>query len=121
MIPAGRERVRANDTLFRFRPGTDFAYLMGAGEPGALLVLEPDGARHSTLLFVRAHNRGKAEFFTDRANGELWVGRHRGVDESALVLRRRRLPPAAKPPPHISRISPPRARSGWCCAAPTRR
>ena len=28
------------------------------------------------------HNRGKAEFFTDRVDGELWVGRHRGVDES---------------------------------------
>jgi Xaa-Pro aminopeptidase len=82
VIPAGRERVRANDTYFRFRPGSDFTYLTGGGEPGALLVLEPEGASHRSLLFVPAHNRGTAEFFTDRVYGELWVGRHRGVDES---------------------------------------
>ncbi|MEO6836084.1 MAG: aminopeptidase P family protein [Candidatus Tumulicola sp.] len=83
IVPAGRERVRANDTFFRFRTSSDFAYLMGVGEPGALLVMEPDGTGHRLALFVREHNRGKAEFFTDRAHGELWVGRHRGVDESA--------------------------------------
>ena len=84
LIPAGREHVRANDTYFRFRPSTDFAYLMGDGEPGAVLVLEPEGAAHRTLLFAREHNRGTTEFFTDRVDGELWVGRHRGVDESQL-------------------------------------
>lgn len=82
IIPAGRERVRSNDTSFRFRPSSDFAYLMGVGEPGALLVLEPEGAEHRSLLFVPAHNRGTREFFTDRVYGELWVGRHRGVEES---------------------------------------
>ncbi len=82
VVPAGREHVRANDTFFRFRPSSDFAYLVGAGEPGAILVLEPVGASHRSLLFVPEHNRGKAEFFTDRVYGELWVGRHRGVDES---------------------------------------
>ncbi len=82
VIPAGEEQVRANDTNFRFRPSSDFAYLLGDGEPGALLVLEPDGPAHRAVLFVPAHNRGQAEFFTDRVYGELWVGRHRGVDES---------------------------------------
>ncbi|MGA7092498.1 MAG: aminopeptidase P family protein [Candidatus Cybelea sp.] len=82
VLPAGIERVRANDTSFRFRPSSDFAYLLGAGEPGAVLVLEPRGAGHRSVLFVPEHNRGTAEFFTDRVHGELWVGRHRGVDES---------------------------------------
>ena len=82
VIPAGIEHVRANDTNFRFRPSSDFAYLMGGGEPGGMLVMEPDGASHRTVLFVPEHNRGKADFFTDRVHGELWVGRHRGVDES---------------------------------------
>jgi Xaa-Pro aminopeptidase len=82
VIPAGQERVRANDTFFRFRPSSDFAYLMGGGEPGAVLVLEPAGQGHRSVLFVPAHNRGTAEFFTDRVYGELWVGRHRGVEES---------------------------------------
>ncbi len=82
ILPGGRERVRANDTFFRFRPSSDFAYLTGGGEAGAVLVLEPEGARHRSLLFVPEHNRGTAEFFTDRVHGELWVGRHRGVEES---------------------------------------
>src|ERR1700678_2183038 len=64
VVPAGQEHVRANDTNFRFRPASDFAYLMGDAEPGAMLVLEPEGASHRTLLFVPEHNRGKAEFFT---------------------------------------------------------
>lgn len=84
LIPAGEEKVRANDTNYRFRPSSDFAYLAGPGEPGALLVLEPREGGHDSLLFVPPHNRGKAEFFTDRVYGELWVGRHRGVDESQL-------------------------------------
>ncbi|MBV8067044.1 MAG: aminopeptidase P family protein [Candidatus Eremiobacteraeota bacterium] len=82
VIPAGRERVRANDTSFRFRAASDLSYLIGSGEPGAVLVMEPEGARHRSLLFVPEHNRGKREFFTDRVYGELWVGRHRGVEES---------------------------------------
>lgn len=83
VVPAGLEHVRANDTFFRFRPSSDFAYLMGDGETGAVLVMEPDGAEHRSLLFAREHNRGTREFFTDRLHGELWVGRHRGVEESA--------------------------------------
>ncbi len=86
VIPGGDEQVRANDTYFRFRPSSDFAYLVGAGEPGALLVLEPQGSGHRSVLFVPAHNRGEAEFFTDRVYGELWVGRHRGVDESQIYF-----------------------------------
>ncbi|HEY2554157.1 MAG TPA: aminopeptidase P N-terminal domain-containing protein [Candidatus Cybelea sp.] len=84
VIPSGTERVRANDTSFRFRPSSDFAYLAGDGDPSGVLVLEPEGARHRSLLFVLEHNRGRAEFFTDRVAGELWVGRHRGVDESLV-------------------------------------
>ena len=86
ILPAGRERVRANDTFFRFRPSSDFAYLTGGDEPSAVLVLEPDGAAHRTLMFVLAHNRGKAESFTDRVYGELWVGSHRGVEESRIFF-----------------------------------
>lgn len=82
VLPAGREHVRANDTNFRFRLASDFAYLMGGGEPGGLLVFEPQGSEHRTLLFAPEHNRGRKEFFTDRVYGELWVGRHRGIDES---------------------------------------
>jgi Xaa-Pro aminopeptidase len=86
VIPAGSEPVRSNDTHYRFRPSTDFAYLMGPGESGSTLVLEPANGSHESVLFVPAHNRGEAAFFGDRVHGELWVGRHRGVDESQMYF-----------------------------------
>jgi Xaa-Pro aminopeptidase len=94
VIPSGTEKVRANDTNFRFRPSSDFAYLAGPGEPDGALVLEPRDGGHDALLFVLPHNRGKAEFFTDRVRGELWVGRHRGVDESQIYFGVDRCRPA---------------------------
>lgn len=85
VVPSGTEQVRSNDTNFRFRTATDFAYLVGPGEPDGMLVMQPrESGGHDALLFVLPHNRGKAEFFTDRVHGELWVGRHRGVDESQI-------------------------------------
>jgi hypothetical protein len=33
VIPTGHRKVRANDTYYAFRPGTDFYYLTGAFEP----------------------------------------------------------------------------------------
>ncbi len=104
VIPAGQEHARANDTNFRFRPSSDFAYLMGDGEPGALLVMQPDGASHRTMLFVPAHNRGQAEFFTDRAHGELWVGRHRGVEESQIYYGVDRALPLQQAASYLSEI-----------------
>jgi Xaa-Pro aminopeptidase len=44
VVPAGRLRTRSNDTDYRFRPHTAFAYLTGLGaerEPDCVLVLEP--------------------------------------------------------------------------------
>jgi Xaa-Pro aminopeptidase len=104
VIPAGQEHVRANDTNFRFRPSSDFAYLMGTGEAGALLVMEPEGASHRTLLFVPEHNRGKAEFFTDRVYGELWVGRHRGLDESQIFFGVDRCRPLQEIPDYLDEL-----------------
>jgi len=83
LIPAGELKVRSNDEHYRFRCSSDFAYLLGVGEPGSLLVFQPRaGGGHDLVLFVPAHNRGTADFFADRFYGELWVGRHRGVEES---------------------------------------
>jgi Xaa-Pro aminopeptidase len=84
VIPTGHEKVRANDTAYRFRAGTDFYYLTGNLEPDCVLVLEPHGAEHRSVLYVEP-NPGKtdATFFTDRVKGELWVGPRLGVAESA--------------------------------------
>ena len=39
VIPTGHEKVRANDTLYRFRPSSDFFYLTGNLEPDCVLVM----------------------------------------------------------------------------------
>ena len=105
IVPSGTEQVRANDTNFRFRPSSDYAYLVGAGEPGGMLVLEPRDGGHDALLFVPPHNRGQAEFFTDRVHGELWVGRHRGVDESQIYFGVERCRPIGEIETYLHELS----------------
>jgi Xaa-Pro aminopeptidase len=87
VVPTGGEKIRANDAPYRFRSGSDFFWLTGNLEPDGVLVMEPTGAEgHRSVLYVepRADRRSPA-FFTDRANGELWVGPRRGVLESAAA------------------------------------
>lgn len=85
VVPTGHEKTRANDTAYRFRPGTDFYYLTGNLEPDAVLVFLPEGSTHRTIAFVEP-NPGKSDatFYTDRVKGELWVGPRLGVPESAI-------------------------------------
>ena len=85
VVPTGNPKVRANDTDFRFRPGSDFFYLTGCVEPDAVLVIAPgaDGPR-STLYVAERRDHQTHEFFTDSRYGELWVGPRRGVTEAAL-------------------------------------
>jgi Xaa-Pro aminopeptidase len=71
VIPTGGYKTRANDTEFRFRPGTDFAYLAGSHEPDAVLVLDKGDA---VLYQAPSMDRSTPSFFTDRMYGELWVG-----------------------------------------------
>ncbi len=80
IVPTGHEKTRANDTTYRFRPGSDFYYLSGNLEPDNVLVLHDGGA----TLYVEP-NPGKtdATFFTDRAKGELWVGPRLGLRQTA--------------------------------------
>ncbi len=83
IVPTGHEKVRANDTHYAFRPGTEFYYLTGNVECDCVLVLEPNGKSHRHVLYVEP-NPGKSDstFFTDRVKGELWVGPRLGVPES---------------------------------------
>jgi Xaa-Pro aminopeptidase len=85
VIPTGNFKVRANDTDFRFRPGTDFFYLTGCDEPDAVLVISPSAEGPKSTLYV-PHRRDfrTHEFFTDARYGELWVGPRRGVEEAAI-------------------------------------
>jgi Xaa-Pro aminopeptidase len=85
VVPAGNYKVRANDTNYRFRPGSDFFYLTGCSESDAVLVITPgaNGAR-STLYVPERRDHTMHEFFTDATYGELWVGPRRGVVEAAV-------------------------------------
>jgi Xaa-Pro aminopeptidase len=84
VIPSGGERVRANDTTFRFRPGTDHVWLTGEHDPDSVLVIQPDG---EGVLYARPRSpRDDDTFFRDRVHGELWVGRRRTVQEKAVEL-----------------------------------
>jgi Xaa-Pro aminopeptidase len=84
IVPTGHEKTRANDTVYRFRPGTAFYYLTGNVEPDNVLVLVPNAGGHDAVLYCEP-NPGKtdATFFTDRAKGELWVGPRLGLEQTA--------------------------------------
>ncbi|MEV4756262.1 aminopeptidase P family protein [Micromonospora sp. NPDC049559] len=86
VIPTGPERVRANDTAYRFRPGSDFVYLTGDHDPDSVLVLRPSGSGHDAVLYMRPRSsRESDEFFRSR-HGELWVGRRHTLTEKATEL-----------------------------------
>ena len=76
VIPTGAEKVRANDTDYPFRPGSDFAYLTGDHDPDSVLVLRPNGSgprRHA--LHAAPLVRARPTSSSAAAHGELWVGR----------------------------------------------
>jgi Xaa-Pro aminopeptidase len=87
IIPSGREAVRANDTTFRYRPGSDHVWLTGEHDPEAVLVLHPVTGGHDATLYVRPRSgRDTDEFFSDRCHGELWIGRRQTLSEKAAEL-----------------------------------
>jgi Xaa-Pro aminopeptidase len=83
VIPSGGLKVRANDTDFRFRPGSDFFWLAGSHEPDAVLVMDVEG--QAVLYQAPAWDRTTPAFFTDR-NGELWVGPRPSLDAVTAEL-----------------------------------
>jgi Xaa-Pro aminopeptidase len=88
VIPSGRELVRANDTNFPFRPGSDFVYLTGEHDPDSVLIMRPNGSGgHDAILYVRPRSpRDTDEFFKDRTYGELWIGRRPTLKEKSIEL-----------------------------------
>ncbi len=89
VIPAGGLKIRSNDTDYRFRPHSAFAWLTGLGtdrEPDAVLVLEPTDQGHdATVYFVPRAPRDSEEFYADTRYGEMWVGRRPSLEEMAAL------------------------------------
>lgn len=82
VVPAGVFQVRSNDTDYRFRPHSAFAWLTGLGtdrEPDAMLLIEPDAS--ATLFFKPRAPRTDREFYADPRYGEMWVGTRESLAE----------------------------------------
>lgn len=91
VIPAGNIKVRSNDTDYRFRPNTAFAWLTGINGldavPDSVLVLEPNGSAHESLLFIhpRSPREDSEEFYRNRQHGEFWIGRRMTIEETEFA------------------------------------
>lgn len=91
VIPAGTFKVRSNDTDYRFRPHTAFAWLTGINGsdavPDSVLILEPHGSGHDSLLFIhpRSPREASEEFYRHRQHGEFWVGRRMTLEETEFA------------------------------------
>lgn len=88
VVPTGGFKVRSNDTDYRFRPGTEFAYLAGSHQPDAVLVLDGrvEGDGGAVLYQAPTMDRSTPEFFTDRMYGELWVGPRPSLAAQSALL-----------------------------------
>jgi Xaa-Pro aminopeptidase len=84
VVPTGGYKTRANDTEYRFRPGTEFAHLAGSHEPEAVLVIDDQGG--SVLYQAPTMDRSTPAFFTDRMYGELWVGPRPSLSSTSALL-----------------------------------
>ena len=83
VVPAGRFKVRANDTDFRFRADTAHVHLSGNQTSDAVLVVEGG----ESVLYARPRSsRDTDEFFRDRRYGELWAGRRPSLKEISTSL-----------------------------------
>jgi Xaa-Pro aminopeptidase len=86
IIPTGVEKVRANDTDYPFRPGSDFVYLTGDRDPDSVLVLRPSGSGHDAVLYTRQRNSKETDAFFRSRDGELWIGRTNTLAEKSTEL-----------------------------------
>ena len=70
VLAAAPERTRSRDTLYNYRPDSDFHYLTGFAEPDAVAVLVPGREQGEFLLFCRERNPER----------ELWDGPRAGPE-----------------------------------------
>jgi len=83
VVPAGAAPVRANDTVFGFRPASAYTWLTGDQAEGAVLLLAPDGT--ATVYLPPTAGPGTLTYVTDRREGALWVG---GIPSAAATAER---------------------------------
>jgi Xaa-Pro aminopeptidase len=81
VVAAAPERVRSRDTLFTYRPDSDFYYLTGFAEPEAVVVLMPGRPQGEFLLFCRERNPEREQWDGPRAGPEGAVASY-GADDA---------------------------------------
>lgn len=91
VVPAGTFKVRSNDTDYRFRPHSAFAWLTGINGtdavPDSVLIMEPNGSGHDSLLFIhpRSVRENSDEFYRNPKHGEFWIGRRMTLEETEFA------------------------------------
>ncbi|HEX8395657.1 MAG TPA: aminopeptidase P N-terminal domain-containing protein [Longimicrobium sp.] len=70
VLAAAPELIKSRDTDVRYRQNSDFYYLTGFLEPGAVAVLTPHDPEHRFTLFVRPRDPER----------ETWTGARAGVE-----------------------------------------
>jgi Xaa-Pro aminopeptidase len=70
ILQAAPARIRNNDVHYPYRQDSDFLYLTGFREPGALLVMIPDEGDGHCILFCRSRDPER----------EMWDGRMVGLE-----------------------------------------
>jgi Xaa-Pro aminopeptidase len=76
VLPAATEKTRSRDTLFDYRPDSDFYYLTGFIEPEAVAVLIPGRSDGEFLVFCRDRDPER----------ELWDGKRLGPEAAVGEL-----------------------------------
>src|SRR5438105_4557209 len=77
IFTAAPESIRSNDTEYRYRQNSDFQYLTGFPEPGAVCVLRPGHEKEEYVLFVRPRDPERETWMGVRAGVEGAVERYR--------------------------------------------
>jgi len=81
IVAAAPERIRNNDAHYPYRQDSDFHYLTGFPEPGAVLALIPGRAHGEVILFCRERDPERERWDGPRAGTEGAVARH-GADDA---------------------------------------
>ena len=80
ILPAAPVRTRTRDIEHRYRQDSDFYYLTGFAEPGAVAVLAPGRANGEYLLFCRERDEKKERWDGSRAGPDGAVERYSADD-----------------------------------------
>ena len=81
IVSSAQTRVRNRDVEYPFRQDSDFLYLTGFNEPGAVLVLAP-GRKHGEFILFCRENDPEQETWHGRRAGQQGAIKDFGADDS---------------------------------------